>query len=398
MPSKTNRLSRFFKSWPSEGMGPFESFLCTALFFVAPFEAYLVSTVGGVVKYVLLFTILLILYKDIYTKRTVQLNWFVTFFVFWLAYKIVSILWTIDLTIPLLHFASQLGMVGFLFVLSSTDIGERQRSIVLGGYFWGSVAFCLLSLVFMEPSGTYTQRFVLTLFGVQVDPNNAAASALPAFALGVYHCTRVRRMPTKCIYGVLAAIAAYVLLMTGSRGGMLAVAASAAVLVFFSTDLKLYQKAAVAVLLVVGCVFVLGLLPQDTYARLFQDDYTDGSGRTELWGVVWEAFLTNPIFGVGWGAATSLNEGMATHNTFLSMLCEQGMFGTFFFVAPIIYVAVVSFRSKNVLPIILLVCAIVPALTIDAINKRFVWYGITLALVYFGTIDGERASLERRGR
>ncbi len=396
MRSKNNQSLPFFKKWPDSGLGAFETFLCAALFFISPFEAYLVSTVGGVVKYVLLFAILLILYKDIYTKRNVRLYWYVSFFVVWLVYKIITIFWTSDLTIPMLHFASQLGMVGFLFVLASVDVGSRQRDMLLGGYFWGSVAFSLLSLVFMEPSGNYTQRFVLTLFGVQVDPNNAAACALPAFGLGIYFCTRVSRILHKCIYGLLSAAAVYVVLMTGSRGGMLAVAASASVLLVFSTDLKVYQKAAVTALLAVGCILVLDLLPQATYARLFQDNYTDGSGRTELWGVVWKAFLTNPIFGVGWGTATSLNRGMATHNTFLSMLCEQGVLGTAFFVAPIVYAVVASFRGKNVLPIILIVCAVFPALTIDAINKRFVWYGLTLALVFLGRVNEDSNSLGNR--
>lgn len=372
----------FFKRWPDSGLGPFETFLCVGLFFVAPFEAYLVSTIGGVVKYVLLFTILLILYKSIYTKRAVRLDWYVSFFVVWLAYKIITILWSTDLTVPLLHFASQLGMVGFLFVLASTDVGDRQRSMLLGGYFWGAATFSLLSLAFMEPSGSYTQRFVLTLFGFQTDPNNAAASALPAFALGIFFLIRVKRVPIKIMYGFVGAIAAYVVLMTGSRGGMLAVVASVAVLLFFSPDLEIHKKIAVGVVLIAGSILVLNLLPKDTYARLFLDGYTDGSGRTELWGIAWQAFLTNPLLGVGWGAATSLNGGAATHNTLLSMLCEQGAFGTLFFVAPLVFAAVISFRKRDVLPIILLVCAIVPALTIDAINKRFIWYGITLALIF----------------
>lgn len=386
----------FFKRWPNSGLGPFETFLCAGLFFVAPFEAYLVSTVGGVVKYALLFAILLILYKDIYSKRAVRLDWYISFYVIWLAYKLITIIWSADLTIPILHFASQLGMVGFLFVLASTDIGERQRSLLLGGYFWGSVAFCLLSLAFMEPSGSYTQRFVLTLFGFQTDPNNAAASALPAFALGVFSFIRVRRVPPKCMYGFIGAVAAYIVLMTGSRGGMLAAVASVAVLLFFSQNLKIHQKLAAAAILAVGSILVLNLLPQDTYARLFLDDYTDGSGRTELWGVVWRAFLTNPIMGIGWGAATSLNSGVATHNTLLSMLCEQGVFGTFFFVAPLAFAAVISFRRRDVLPIILLVCAIVPALTIDAINKRFIWYGVTLALVFLKRANKDQKSEGRR--
>ena len=392
---KINAWSSFPKSCPNTGLGVFETFLCFSLFFIAPFEAYLVSTIGGVVKYVLLFAILLILYKDIYTKRATRLDWWISFFVVWLAYKIVTIFWTSDLSIPLLHFASQLGMVGFLFVLTSMDIGERQRNSVLNGYFWGSVAFCLLSLVFMKPSGVYTQRFVLTLFGVQVDPNNAAASALPAFALGLYLCTREQRTLPKALYGFLGVLAVYIVFMTGSRGGMLAIAASAVVLLLFSMHLKLYQKVVVAMLLLGGCILVLGFLPQDTYARLFQIDYTDGSGRTELWGIVWKAFLANPIFGVGWGAATKLTGGMATHNTFLSMLCEQGVFGTFFFVAPLVYAVLASLRKKQVLPILLLVGAIVPALTIDAINKRFLWYGITLALVFLRGAENCQNHLER---
>lgn len=396
MRSKNNQSPHFFKKWPDAGLGAFETFLCAALFFISPFEAYLVSTVGGIVKYVLLFAILLILYKDIYTKRTVRLNWYVSFFLIWLVYKIITIFWTSDLTIPMLHFASQLGMVGFLFVLASLDVGSRQRNILLGGYFWGSVSFCLLSLVFMEPSGNYTQRFVLTLFGVQMDPNNAAACALPAFALGIYFCTRARYISYKYIYGLLGAVAVYVVLMTASRGGMLAIVASAAVMLFFSTELKVYQKVAVAALLFGGCILVLDLLPKATYARLFLDSYTDGSGRTELWDVVWKAFLTNPIFGVGWGAATSLNGGMATHNTLLSMLCEQGVLGTAFFVTPVVYAAVASFRDKCVLPIILIVCAIFPALTIDAINKRFVWYGLTLAFVFLGRVNDDPGRLGYR--
>ncbi len=396
MRSKNSLYSALFKRWPEAGLGPFETFLCAALFFVASFESYLVSTVGGVVKYVILFAMLLILYKDVYTKRTTWLDWPVGFFAVWLGYKIITIFWSADLTVPLLHFASQLGMVGLLLALASTDIGERQRGIILGGYFWGSAAFCLLSLVFMEPYELYTQRFVLTLFGHQIDPNNAASIALPAFAIGLYYFSRDRSLLFKCIYGAIGAVAAYVVLMTGSRGGMLALIFTAFVAILFSNDLKVYQKAVITGALVIAVSLVLGLLPEDTYARLFKDDYADGSGRTDLWAAVWNGFLTSPIFGVGWGTALSLTGGMATHNTFLSMLAELGLFGMFFFVAPILYVAAISFRDKNTLPIILLACAVFPALTFDAINKRFLWYGITLALVFCKRPAGRRARLKQR--
>lgn len=383
--------SRLFSGWPKEGLGPFETVLCTVLFFVSPFETYLVFTVGGVVKYVLLFAILVIFYMDYRRGRVVRLDWYVVFFLAWLVYKIVTLLWTQSFAVPMMHFASQIGMVGFLFALASIEVGERQRNALVFSYLAGSSLFCLLSLVFMEPSGVYTQRFVLTLFGVQTDPNNAAATALPAFALSFFFLMRARKLRSKTTIiamTAIAAVAVYVILMTGSRGGMIAAAAAAIVVVFFSRDLRPHQKALALVVMVVLVVFAVGLIPQDTYARLFKTDYGDGSGRTELWRAVWAAFMSNPFFGVGWGMATML-AGTATHNTFLSMLAEQGVFGTFLFVAPLVYLSVRSWRERSTLPLVLLICAAGPALTIDAINKRFLWYGITLAMLF---LDSNRRS------
>lgn len=388
--------SRLFSGWPKEGLGPFETVLCTVLFFVSPFETYLVFTVGGVVKYVLLFAILLIFYMDYRRGRVVRLDWYVVFFLAWLVYKILTLLWTQSFAVPMTHFASQIGMVGFLFALASIEVGERQRNALVFSYLAGSSLFCLLSLVFMEPSGVYTQRFVLTLFGVQTDPNNAAATALPAFALSFYYLMRARKFWSKTAIiamTAIAAVAVYVILMTGSRGGMIAAAASAIVVVFFSRDLRPHQKALALALMVALVVFAVGLIPQDTYARLFKTDYGDGSGRTELWRVVWAAFMSNPFFGVGWGMTSMLNRGTATHNTFLSMLAEQGVFGTALFLAPLVYLAVRSWRERSTLPLVLLICAAGPALTIDAINKRFVWYGITLAMLF---LDSNRRSQHRR--
>lgn len=363
------------------GFSNFELFLCSVLLFIAPFEAYLVSLIGGIVKYVLLFAILYVLYKDYYHSRTLHLNWYITGFLAWFAIKITSVLWTTNLAIPKLHFASQVGMVGFFFVLNSIEVDRRSRDTILLSMYAGSLLFCILSLFLMKPYALYTQRFVLTIMGVQMDPNNAGAIALPSFALSIYWMVQKQGAARKLFYAVSVLVSSYVILMTGSRGSMLGMAAIVLLLVFVSRDIGMTRKAIMIAILCLGLFLVLSITPIDTLNRLF-GDYGDGSGRSELWKMVWNAFLSQPLLGVGWGGVADIIN-MATHNTFLSMLAEQGILGSLFFVFPIAFVFIASLKNKSTVATLLLVSALFPALTIDAINKRFLWYGITVAFMVF---------------
>lgn len=365
----------------SSSFSKFELFLCSSLLFVAPFEAYLVSLVGGIVKYVLLFAILYVLYKDCYHSRKLYFNWYIVAFLAWFVIKTTSILWTSNLAIPKLHFASQIGMVGFFFALNSIEIDQRSRDKILISMYAGSLLFCGLSLLLMRPYALYTQRFVLTIMGVQMDPNNAGAIALPSFALSMYWMVQKRGVIKRLFYASSLLMSSYVILMTGSRGSMLGMAAIVLLLVLTSRDISLSKKALMVAVLFLGLLAVLSITPIDTLNRLF-GDYGDGSGRSELWQSVWNAFLAHPLLGVGWGGVADIIN-MATHNTFLSMLAEQGILGFLFFAFPIAFVFIVSIKSKSTITMLLLASALFPALTIDAINKRFLWYGITVAFMVF---------------
>ncbi len=362
------------------GLGKFETVFCSALFFVAPLEFYLQALFGTVFRYFLLFAIVLILVQNWYRGRIVRLNWYYSLFLFWLVYKITTLIWSPDLSVPKSHFPSQIGMVGFLFVLTSINVGSRQRKAMLSSFFMGSMVFCLLSLIFMEPYMDYTQRYVLTLFGRQTDPNNAGACALPAFALSIYYLASDKRPWVKAGCALGSLLSAYVVLMTGSRGNLLGLGVIVLTIVFLSRELRAYQKTLLGIMIAFICLLVLGLLPSDTYERLFSD-YGDGSLRGELWQTALGVFQENPLFGSGWGSTFLLLAGSATHNTILSMLAEQGVFGTALFIIPLVYIAIQSIKKRNMLPLVLLLAAICPALTIDAINKRFLWYGITMALI-----------------
>lgn len=369
-----------------EGFSRIETALCCFVFFMAPFESYVNVLFGSYLKYVILLAIGLILAFTLRRGRRLDFHWFVCLYFLWLTDKIATILWTNDTTVVGVHFISQLGMVGFLLLLCSLRPGRRQIGAMLVSLALGSLCFCIASLFASEPYMAYTQRFVLTIAGVQPDPNNAAALALPGAALCLYLFLTGKKRWQRMLYLIGVLISLYVVLMTGSRGNLLSLAAIAAAVICFQRRVSVGMRATYGLLIVAAALVVIAVIPPDTYARLFKvDSYGDGSGRTELWGIAWNAFLSSPVFGTGWGSMYEYADGTATHNTFLSMLAEQGIFGVLLFVMPICYVAVESIRRGEALPLMLILCCVMPALTIDAINKRFFWDALIMAILLLET-------------
>ena len=84
----------------------------------------------------------------------------------------------------------------------------------------------------------------------------------------------------------------------------------------------------------------------------------------------------------GWGGYVleGYNEG-GVHNTFITSLCDGGAIGTVLLVVPIMCIVVQSIRKKEILAIIILADGIFFSFTLDAINKRFFWNAIYIAIM-----------------
>lgn len=72
------------------------------------------------------------------------------------------------------------------------------------------------------------------------------------------------------------------------------------------------------------------------------DNYNMGedisSGRDLIYAVAIKMFLENPILGVGVGNFANLSGlDIAVHNTYLQVLCEQGIIGFTIYIIPLLY-------------------------------------------------------------
>lgn len=176
-----------------------------------------------------------------------------------------------------------------------------------------------------------------------------------AFAFFLYQGTKQAR--GKVLY--LAMLGLFVLssIATFSRGGFIG-------LIVVGTFCWLYSPMKVRSLVLVACVVVLVLVaaPQEYWDRIntITDENTTEQGtagqRMFTWGIAWEMFLANPIFGIGqanfpWtigeymGGRTWQTKSLAgrqAHSLYFTVLPELGLVGA------LLFLGMVYFNYKDV--------------------------------------------------
>ena len=117
--------------------------------------------------------------------------------------------------------------------------------------------------------------------------------------------------------------------LTNSRGAMLALIAS----FFVYFVMRFRSKKGVALGLVLAALLII-FGP----SRAGQITHEDSSsyGRVEAWYAGFQMFKSNPVFGVGQGSYTEGADRTA-HNSYMLVLAEEGLFGSFFFIGLFFY-------------------------------------------------------------
>jgi O-antigen ligase len=153
--------------------------------------------------------------------------------------------------------------------------------------------------------------------------------------------------PIVWVYRLQLALAGTTILLTASRGATLAGVVAFAIVPLTHTSLTTRQRILILVtasLLIYGA---LAFVPATSWERLstMPDEFSQGTltGRTIIWKTGWDLFRANPYLGIGANTfrliasrllaepiptdQVGLQSMPAAHNTFLSVLVEQGIVG-----------------------------------------------------------------------
>lgn len=358
-------------------------FIFIYLFFSC-FETYMPSFLASCTKIIMILIPVFFIFKDMF-RKSIVIKWPSIIIIIWLTLKLVSIFWGGYNDIVSLHFFSQFGFVLLFITFASKDYSKKDISFFVNSLLITTCLFSLMSIVFQAPYHTiYVSRRVLTLFGKQLDPNNCAAFHCICIAISLYYFS-IKRKYFYCLPALVASIACF---LSGSRAGLIALIALyiVAILVYrINTRFSLLFKICfIALIGAIALLLAYYFLPTETFKRLFIVDYAESGGgeRNIYWNLAKDMFLQKPVFGWGWGTASFFGktQSFAVHNTYLSMLAENGLLGLSLFMIFPIYSVFISIRKRDYFSIFIFIAMFIPSFFIDSINKRFIWNCIYLML------------------
>lgn len=368
----------------------FLRYLLYFYFFISFYEPFLNGVIGSLMKYYIFFVMVLFVLHF----RNIRIRPYHVSYLIWLIYKFVTLFWTTDYWMFNATAISQIGMVAWLICLTGVHIDDETLNGFVNSIALGSLSIGILSIFFSESyHGNVEARQVLTLFGVQSEPNNQGAYLVIGFTVFLYRIFNSDKY--RLFYGIALLVNAYATLKTGSRTGLTTLAIVALAIFFTSVrkeGLSAFKGVIIGTIALVTLYFVVKkYLPQNTFDRLFDfDTYEGGSNRDILWENALELFKKdlNPIFGAGWGANYGYN-GIykVVHNTYLGILCDVGILGFLLFFVPIINAILKLWKRCDILPICFFITAAVPAFFIEAINKRYFWNAVILLFLYYNHLE-----------
>ncbi len=260
-------------------------------------------------------------------------------FILWAA---MSLLWAGNkgaVTADLQRMVMNMALVPIVFAAVKTrrDV-EWTVAAIAGGLI-------LASALLIALYGGSEQR----LEGGEIDSNKLAAALVPGLLLSAVLATSGRSSLKRLAFGVGAVVGVMALMMTLSRGGLVAMAVALAVLLVYGGRYR--WKVAVSLFLLAVAAFLYFGFAVDADSRERVTSFGTGAreendtGRPDIWRVGFEVVKDKPILGAGFGnyiyeAPRHLFEAgyvrrsdliivtpLPAHNMYLHVLVDSGVVG-----------------------------------------------------------------------
>ncbi len=249
-------------------------------------------------------------------------------------------------------------------------------------------------------------RVSLFIGGGAEDPNQLCGY----FILPMLCCLKKLRKGKRgmnAVYLALVVLMGYCVILTGSRGGLLAVAGALAAYVFIAIRGWKNRLKAAAAMILAAAVFwtvALPLLPQSTQERFTVESIEEGrgSGRYDIWAAIIEGASREDfgmLFGYGLGSAERFiantgRDNTVAHNHWLQIWCDQGFVGALIFAACFLFAAARNLRERPFLAAAMLGMLLLSmSLTMYPTYKAF-WNVLMMAAVNIEN-SGEEKRLAR---
>jgi O-antigen ligase len=248
----------------------------------------------------------------------------------------LSLLWTADqeaTSTLVMSWIENLGMVWLIWELA--DRRERQLALMKAYVFGTLVSAVGTILSYLNGSKALYQRYAASGF----DPNDLALLLAISLPISCYLALIQSKSLPIWFYRLQQATVILAIGLTSSRAGLIATIVALSYLVLAFSKMSFQQKCGS---LLIGAITVgsaLSFLPETSWKRWsgIGREMQQGTwgNRKLVWAAGWDLFEKRPVRGVGAGAfGTEIQRvwpgppsPIVAHNTFLSILIEEGLIG-----------------------------------------------------------------------
>lgn len=277
-------------------------------------------------------------------------------------------------------------------------VTSQEQLWLMQAYVFGTFVSGIDTIYeFLSHQESVYQRYA----GARLDANDLGL--MMALSIPVsYYLLIQSRGKIVWIYRLQLVLAATTVVLTASRGATLACIIALSIVPLTHSRLTGQQKMAVVLTLALLVSGVFYFAPETSWERLstVPSEFARGTltGRTLIWGAGWEIFREHPFVGVGSNAfrivvsrvlaepirPDALTPAPPAHNTFLSVLVEQGVIGFALFFALLCCLALSLRRmpapSRQMWTVWLAVWAVgVSSLTWEMRKPTWFFFGLLIA-------------------
>lgn len=301
----------------------------------------------------------------------------------------LSVVWSINFQSSFDRATTQILFVILLLSVSGYHFNNTEIRYTFKCLIWSS----RITAFFVLLSADYLPGGRLYLGGaIREDPNYLCAYFMFAVVFDVMILLSVASTLSKKAIGcVELAIYLYIVLATGSRGGLFALIAAVSIILLFYRDRSqsignsLYKRILFIAALFLAFSIVQLYISEDVLLRYSYESISEsnGTGRYELWKDAISAFdhstLLRQLVGYGTGTARDITylfpfyRHNVFHNIYIENLLEIGIIGICFYIVHIFSFVIYVLRRGEIYPLAILAGMIVLSLSTSLYAFKPFW-------------------------
>lgn len=366
-----------------------------AFFFLTPFEYPLADLMTiSPLRIVGLIAMGLAVF-DIFNQRYIRFHYRFLGVFLWLVYGLISSLWALDADYFQSYYSIYLNNALMFMLFSLLNFSQSEANFLKKAMISGVCALILYMLLIPDAVSytSYQHRLTLNAGKEGLDQNYLAALMLVSFGLVFYKlCNEMQKKKRKIWRAVFCIVVAGVVILTGSRSGLIAVVVI--VLLSINVSGKTRLKVGIPLLLLLLVIFpvVAKYIPQDLLERFTFDAFTGQVRESGSRLMIWARALTalknfKWMFGYGAGASQAIvgdvlakGVNMAIHNHYIAMVVEFGLIGAIFINYPIVKMTAVLWKKDRPMAVSF-VGILTMAFFLDVVTTKFFWLAMILSSI-----------------